>query len=206
MSSDDQTTQNGNDQMAASLKEAESRQAPQHQAQKAQGRQPVPNSKVQRREGPRMYKVQDTSCNSTNRTRVHDIMIDGSIKQVEFIYPNPTVMPFAEAMKFQKEGFVVTDEDGDIVSRPSEMTVETISQFGPDKVLANYEELTKEALYSRIVILPGGENTSPANSKESMISFLKDAALKKITPVNHEAETIDDNPNMDFDRMGMAAE
>lgn len=166
----------------------------------------MPNSKAERRQGPRLFTVTDTSATSSNQKRVHDIFVDGKVKQVEFSYARATTMPFAEAMKFQKEGFIVHDEEGLLVPRPSESTVESIAQFGPDKVIADLGELTREALYSRAAVLSGGEKFSPGSPKDTLIDFIKESASKKIAANTRPDPEVEDIDEGDLDKMGLAAE
>lgn len=163
----------------------------------------IPNSPVERR--PRLFAVTDTSATSTVPTRVHDVIVDGKTKQITFKYGEPSMLSFAEAMKFQKEGFIVNDEDGLLVQRPSETTVETLSQFGADKVIADLNELTREALYVRAATLPGGEVLKIGSPKDVLVKFIRDSASKKLKD-STATEEVTELADSELDKLGLAAE
>lgn len=146
----------------------------------------------------RLFAVTDSSATTNNRKRTHDIIIDGDIKSVDFEYNKPTMLPFAEAMKFQKEGFVVKDEDGNIILAPTEMSIDSMTQFGPDKVVAHLHELTQESLYARAATLPGGEDFNPRAAKGELIAFLTSTATKKIKENRRQS---DDMAPADLDNL-----
>lgn len=168
---------------------------------------PAPKAAAARRPASnRLYSVTDTSATAGNRKRTHDIMIDGEIKSVDFVYNAPTQMPFAEAMKFQKEGFIVKDDAGNVVNRPTEVTLESVAQFGPDKVVAYLSELTREALYARAAILPGGEDFTSATVKETLVSFLTESSRKKISDNTRSQGGIEELAEDELEGMGIQSE
>lgn len=156
---------------------------------------------------PRMYTVQDTSCTASSPDRTHDMMIDGEVKSVNFKYPNPLPMPFAEAMKFLKDGFIVRDQEGNVVLMPTETKLETLTQFGVDKVIASLSELTVESLYARAAGMPGGERLRPNSTRPALISFLKEASQKMMA--QNTKQDRKENLEMsegELENMGLAAE
>lgn len=164
------------------------------------------NSKVERRQGPRMIEVVDKSCTSHSRTREHEILMDGDVTHVKFEYGKKMLLPFSVAMKFQKDGFELKDEDGNVFQRTPESTVETIVSFGPEKVVAHITELTQEAVYVRAAMLPGGEKFKPASPKEKMVEFLIESARQKLGSVKPAGETIEEMSENELENLGLAAE
>lgn len=167
--------------------------------EKTKEAQPAAKAKAER-----LYEVIDSSCTNAHPLRVHDTMIDGKVKQVKFQYGEKTWMTFAEAMKFQKDGFEIRDEDGIVIQRAPDTNTDDLMKLGADKVIANLNELTNEALYARCVALPEGEKFKPTSAKKLMTAFLADAAKNKIK--GSEPKESDALSEDDLDKMGLAAE
>lgn len=154
----------------------------------------------------RKYKVFDTSCTGSSRKRTHDVMVDGELRQVEFNYPNAVEMPFAHAMKFLREGFIVKDDEGNVVNRPNEQTVESVVAFGTDSVVARLTELTAESLFTRVATLPGGEAFRANSSKNDMVAFLEESAKKKLGRSKRDPDdaTGGEMSDAELDSMGLS--
>lgn len=156
----------------------------------------------------RKYYVTDTSATLSNPKRIHEIILNNAIKSVSFQYGAPTELNFIEAMKFQKDGFVIKDEDDTIVRHAPETKLEDMKNFGPSAVVANLHELRRDALFARAVIIPGGENFNHATAVDTLIAFLESSAIKKLH-ANSKARSdigIDDMNEDELETMGVAAE
>lgn len=150
----------------------------------------------------KMYEVVDSSCTSQYPSRIHDINIEGKIKQVKFAYGDKTLLPFAEAMKFQRDGFEVLDDKGAAMPRAADTPMEIAVRLAPDQVIARLSELTADALYARAVTLPGGEKFKANTSKDTLIGFLAEAAKAKTEP--SASEEITEMSSDELDGMGVS--
>lgn len=131
----------------------------------------------------KMFKVTDTSATAAFPNRTHEIILNGEVKSIKFQYGEPTSLPFEEAAKFQKsEGFIVTNDDGDVMVKPSDVPPAVMHTMKTNECVARFDELTKDALYIRAVMLPGGEMFKGNSSKDELIAFLVDANVNAITP------------------------
>lgn len=151
----------------------------------------------------KMFEVIDSSCTASQPSRIHDMVIEGRVKQVVFQYGAKTMLPYAEAMKFQKEGFEVQDEKGVVVQRAPETPMETAIKLKADEVIANLSELSADALYARAVALPDGEKFKPKSSKESMIAFLTKSVKAKTAASAPEPGELSDMDEAALDKMDL---
>lgn len=87
-----------------------------------------------------------------------------------------TLMPEAHALVFLKDpAFKVVHPDGRVLPPlpQSAMLREVdVQKLEPDETVAQYAELTTEALLARAVNRPGGHNFTGATSREALVSFL----------------------------------
>lgn len=119
-------------------------------------------------------KVIDSSLTLENQKRIHQIIINGEITDVVFVYGEDKFLPESVAMKFSKEGFrIVHPEDDSEVEIPREIPFGAPVQLKADEVIARYSELSFDALRTRSVILPGGEKfIQDVVEAQDMIDFL----------------------------------
>lgn len=197
----DQATANAKDHQRETVK---ANQAP----KKAPPASAVAAQRIPERAGEkgRIFTVQDTSATMTAPSRTHEIMMNGQLKSITFKYGEPTPLPFVEAMKFQKEGFIIRNEDGGLVERPPENRLEDVQNYGPDKVVANLSELRRDALYARATTLPGGEKYNPQTSVSELIDFLIASAKQRIGENSKKERGVEEMDDSDMDNIGLAAE
>lgn len=133
--------------------------------------------------------VTDTAA--INAPRQHDIIESTdekgnptAIKRYALSAATPTEMPFEHALKFLRDpGFVVRDAAGKIL-KPMKNREQTTGVVIPEGfVLAEWDELSKEALYLRCKVAPGSERLHPMKThKDDLIKFL--VAIEKAKVVD----------------------
>lgn len=126
-----------------------------------------------------MYKVIDTSATAEAPVRVHDVMYSGKIEKVTFKANEATELPQSLAMKFNQDGFIVMDENGETYKPPVAKSEVVTKHLGEGEIVARLDELTVEALMARAALLPGGEKVK--KSKKELIEFLTSAKPKSAT-------------------------
>lgn len=122
----------------------------------------------------KVLKVIDSSLTLENSKRIHQIIINGEITDIVFVYGEDKFLPESVAMKFSKEGFKIVHPENDTeVEIPREIPFGAPVQLRPDEVIARYSELSFDALRTRAVILPGGEKfIQEGVEAQDMIDFL----------------------------------
>ena len=121
--------------------------------------------------------VMDTTATVVHPERIHEIVIDGKVISYTFKAQERTKMPFAHAMKFLKHDWMeVTDENGRPYKAAPGVELDAAGMptitLPPDQVIANLNELTKEALRIRVHAEPGGEKFTKRVSIDKLIAFL----------------------------------
>jgi len=136
----------------------------------------------------KFLKVIDSSLTLENSKRIHQVIINGEITDVVFVYGEDKFLPESVAMKFSKEGFkIVHPENDSEVEIPREIPVGAPVQLRPDEVIARYNELSFDALRTRAVILPGGEKfIQEGVEAQEMIDFLMGLGDNTPMPSNDE--------------------
>lgn len=132
---------------------------------------------------PLMYRVWDSNA-GFGKPRSHEIIIheydDGRDPDTK-IYAltregdgDGVEMPFPHAMKFLVDkAFVVKNRRGDRIAPPAKTEGGLGAlQLQPDQVVANLSELSKQSLYKRCAMLPGGERVATTDEPGVMIEFL----------------------------------
>jgi len=107
--------------------------------------------------------------------RVHEIMLEGAKRQFYFQYGQGTKMPRAAGMKFLASGFDVREIEGKIIkAAPKGPDIHSTERFvlGAEQVVANYDELTSEALLKRVNATYGGDGFSSQSQRSEMVAFL----------------------------------
>lgn len=126
----------------------------------------------------RFLDVIDTSASSEYPIRKHDMMVDGEIHTVEFHYGKATTLPYALGARFLQDGFKVSDHDGNPVTAPAAGNDVINNLLGEDEVVANYSELSIEALQVRALSRVGGELFLGDDiDRAEIVTFLKTAAV-----------------------------
>lgn len=153
---------------------------------------------------PSELRVIDLSATAENTERVHDIVVDGQVKQVRFSYGKETVLPYNEGIKFLQSGFLVLEPGQDNPMVPAPKTDETIRfRIAEDEVVAKLDELTNSSLKLRVAARPGGEKLviGAEFDREAAISFLKGAQKPKAAVADEDL--IDDE---DEDKDGIVGD
>lgn len=127
---------------------------------------------------PPMMHVLDLSA--TFEPRIHEMAIDGLIKQFKFLPRQPTALPPHIAVKFLKypESFKLTNEDGDLIpfqntpKQPHELQAGERFKLDPDATIARFNELHTPALLVRTLQLEGGERFAGSKDRQAMIDFI----------------------------------
>ncbi len=133
--------------------------------------------------------VRDSSATAEAPKREHDVMVNGAIQRVTFEYGKPTPLPYEVAIKFMQDGFTVSNDAGEEMHRPAK-TDETVRiRINSDEIVANYSELTVNALIMRAALLPGGEKfVAGKDKRDDIVAFLKAAAAPAIEVEDDEPE------------------
>ena len=119
-------------------------------------------------------RVIDHSATELNPVRVHDVLINGNIFPVTFKYNEATILPFEQGVKFMKDGFTVTEVDGDEVNMPAVPNDSVAVQLGADECVAKYRELNLSSLKLRAAQRADGEAFLDAGEedKDAIVAFL----------------------------------
>lgn len=120
--------------------------------------------------------VEDPTALNGYPPRTHELLIDGRVKSYVFAPGQKLSMPYSHAVKFLAAGFIVTDaEDRIMVSAPRGPDPHATErfQFGPEEIVARYDELTRPALLLRVNQTTGGEAYTSDHAREDLIAFLK---------------------------------
>ena len=122
--------------------------------------------------------------NAVLTPRFHDVPDGAGIKRYALTANEATEMPMDHALKFLRDpAFIVKNAKGEIIKPLASKDVATHVPVPGGFVLAEWEELSKEALYVRCKVLPGSENIKETKTpKAQMIEFLK--AVEKGKVVN----------------------
>lgn len=123
-----------------------------------------------------MYHVTDVSA-VAGKPRTHDLLYNGVVESVHFAYGQPTVLPFEKALKFQKEGFIVQDPDGRVLSVATTAEGALAGQLQPNETIARLDELTRPALLLRAMSKPGGEMFTRETHRETLVMFLMNTGV-----------------------------
>lgn len=102
-----------------------------------------------------------------------------------------TKMPMDHAMQFLRDkAFQVFDAAGNLI-KPVPVTDRTDGKLvlGDDQVVAEYDELSREALWKRVKALPGSDKIGKASGNDTLIAFLK-AAAKRPTGISRGSEGV----------------
>lgn len=143
----------------------------------------------------RFLDVMDTSASSEYPVRKHDMMVDGEIQTVEFHYGKSTRLPYALGARFLQDGFIVSDPDGNHVTAPASGNDVVNNLLGEDEVVANYSELSIEALQVRALSRIGGELFMGEDvDRSEIVTFLKTAKpdAEEVPEVEVEEELDED--------------
>ena len=106
--------------------------------------------------------------------RFHDIIEGAGIKRYALNAHEATEMPMDHALKFLRDpAFIVKDSKGNVLKPLAKKDWATHVPMPDGFVLAEWEELSKEALYVRCKVLPNSEDIYPTKTpKAQMIAFL----------------------------------
>lgn len=139
--------------------------------------------------------VEDLTAKPGFPPRKHDFLgDDGGVISYEFKPSEKKEMATHEAAKFLKhDHFLVTDKDGfQIKPIPKDRgEKEARPTLGGDEIVARYDELTIDALITRVNAMPGGGQAGKAWGKKKLIEFLKDKRESGVKPAAPEASIED---------------
>jgi hypothetical protein len=124
------------------------------------------------------YQVFDTNQRGTD-PRKHDVITklyedaEPDIKTYALYSDKPCEMPMEHAMRFLVDGsFRVLSPTGKRIMPVAKLDVsKPISKLAEDEVVAKYDELSTEALYRRVKILPGSEGIEEID-RDKMVAFM----------------------------------
>ncbi len=117
---------------------------------------------------------------AVSEPRYHDVIIDGTLRQVKFTRGEPTAMPAHVALKFLRhpDAFKRTDEHGTPMpfsmapKQPHEMEAGQKFKLERDQTVALMSELHTPALKARVLAIEGGERFKDSRDRDAMIEFL----------------------------------
>lgn len=130
-------------------------------------------------------RVIDSSVTELNKHRIHEIVINGTILTINFVYGEDTILPFEQGIKFMKDGFTVEEVDGKSLNLPAVPTENVAAQLKDDECVAKFTELTTSSLLLRAAQKTGGEIYLNAtdSDRDDVIAF-----IRGIAPVNLVSE------------------
>lgn len=108
--------------------------------------------------------------------RIHSISVGGVHRNYTFLPDTALKMPLADALQFLRHDFFQVSVDGQRLKRPLDIQdlAKTIDPktLPPDQCVAEYSELTADALLIRCKMQPGGSNLSARSGREALVKFL----------------------------------
>ena len=124
--------------------------------------------------------------NAVLAPRFHDVPDGAALKRYALKADEPTEMPLDHALKFLRDpAFIVKNAKGEVIKPLASKEKTTHIQVPEGFVLAEWEELSKEALYVRCKVLPGSEDIKETKTpKAQMIEFLKTVEKGKVVRKN----------------------
>lgn len=138
---------------------------------------------------PAKWFVVDTtavpSAENPTGKRVHDQLVGGQPKQFAFEPHKGTEMAPEIAAKFlQHDGFKRVDADGNEVAyerpprQPEQLQAGEQIVIGRDETVARLDELTNQALWRRVMTIPGGEKFAANPNRPAVIAFIVEHKAK----------------------------
>lgn len=149
---------------------------------------------------PAPMRVLDTTAqpaegNPTGK-RVHSQLIDGQIKQYEFLPGVGVDMPQAVALKFLKhDAFVLVDADNNPLpydrtpKQPEELGAGETFKMAENETIARLDELTNSALLKRVLGMLGGEKFAENPDRAAIIAHI--IAGKKTLAIANKSKVRD---------------
>lgn len=129
---------------------------------------------------PKTAFIIDTTA--IDAPRVHELIVDKTIRQFTFKPREPLKLPLPVAVKFLKhEGFQLANEKGEVIpysrrpKQPNELGAGETFKLAENETIARYDELMTSALMQRALEMPGGEKFSTKDKPDrvAMIDFIK---------------------------------
>ena len=126
-----------------------------------------------------MYRVYDMTAKD-GEVRKHEIIVkqypDGrepDLKTYGLKSDSPTEMPVDHAMKFLVDpAFKVERANGERITPPPKYDPSLPLSVGLDQTIANFDELSKAALYKRCKVLAGSDDININSPVNAMCDFL----------------------------------
>jgi len=154
--------------------------------------------------------VRDTMARP-GEARTHEIIVQviPSGEPITKVYKlrsdEHTEMPLDHAMKFLVDkAFIVEDAKGNVMKPVARRDDSQPLKLGEGEVVAEYEELSRAALWKRAKILPGSEELKKTSSDTELIDFIKTASRRdegvsrgsegKISELDGIEKVIEDSP------------
>lgn len=124
------------------------------------------------------YQVFDTNQRG-EKPRKHDVIVklyeDGQpdIKTYDLYSDKPCEMPMEHAMRFLVDAAfkVITPAGKRIMPVPKLDLSKPITRLADDEIVVKYDELSNEALYRRVKILPGSEDIL-GDDRVALVAFM----------------------------------
>ncbi|MRR49369.1 MAG: hypothetical protein EG825_00400 [Rhodocyclaceae bacterium] len=131
--------------------------------------------------------VVDTNARP-GESRAHEVIIrevtgqDPITKIYRLNSETPTEMPLDHAMKFLRDkAFLVTTSGGEVIKPVVKRDQADVTfQLGENELIAEYSELSREALWKRVKMLPGSESIGKASGNETLIAFIKEKTRRDV--------------------------
>ncbi len=117
-------------------------------------------------------------------SRIHEQIVDGTLKTFTFKQGEPQALHPAVALKFLKhEGFLLTDAEGNVQpfsrrpKQPEELGAGETIKLKDDETIAQLDELSNAALQGRVLEMTGGEKFATSTNRAAMIDFIVKAKV-----------------------------
>lgn len=132
--------------------------------------------------------VTDPTVNEDYPEKTHEIIVRGETIHVTFKLGEKKILPFEQAIKFQKAGFPVEDAEGNGIDLPVVPSDSVVASLNKDECVARFSELKTDALKVRAAQKAGGELYLDATEEDrkEIIAFL----------IGTESDTIDDEDDL----------
>lgn len=143
---------------------------------------------------PKTYLVLDSTAK--DGPRIHEMLVNGAVRPFVFKPGEALELDAPIALKFLKhDAFWAVNAKGERIAisrrprQPEELGAGERFRLGENETVANYTELTTDALIHRAVELPGGEQyATGAPDRAAIIAF-----IKQTTEANRKANTVNEN-------------
>lgn len=127
----------------------------------------------------KFYLVEDLAVpaplHGKEAVRTHEFLEDGVAVPFDFYYRKPTKVPVQHALRLVgNQDFVVRTESGKILKPKPKAAGGMQATLAPNQVVAELDELTASALFTRASKMKGGDKLDPEKSysRTELIEFI----------------------------------